>query len=189
MNKLIVLCGFSASGKDSLTDHLCEKFGYEKVISTSSRPIRVGESEGDPYYFVTREAFESMIENDELIECRKYNTLVGGIPDTWYYGIHKDNLDISKFSYVVVLDMLGLMEVKEQFGDKVTSFFIEVPEPVRRERAKQGRQDFDLTEWNRRYNDDKEQFPAEKIFSEVDYVVRNEDFDLCVNEIINKIKE
>lgn len=158
------------------------------VISSTSRPVRPNESEDNPYHFISRKQFEEMICNDEFIECRTYNTLVKGNPDVWYYGVSKDSIDLSKHNYVVVLDIWGLQQFKKQYKDNIISFFIQVDEPTRRQRAI-SRDGFDLTEWNRRYEDDKNKFTPEIIAHEVDYVVKNYDFDTCVNEILEKIGE
>lgn len=189
MNKIVIICGFSASGKDSLTKYIADHFNYNMTISHTSRPIRPKESEGDPYYFISKEQFETMINNGEFIECREYHTLVNNIPAVWYYGVHKDEVDLSQYSYIVVLDIRGLRAYKEHFGeDKIISFFIEVDEETRKQRCV-GRADFDLTEWNRRLEDDKALFTDEVIKQEVDFVVENYNFEQCINKILDKIGE
>lgn len=188
-NRIIVVCGFSGAGKDKITKYLSDHYNYNFIISHSSRPMRLNESEGNPYYFVSRKHFEYMIDNNEFIEYRTYNTLVNNTPDTWYYGVHEDSIDLSKHSYVVVLDIHGLREFKKHYGDKIVSFFINVNEAERKIRAYKNRPDFDLTEWNRRYADDLNQFPIEAVEREVDYIVDNYDFDECIKEIIEKIGE
>ena len=101
-NKIVVICGFSASGKDSITKYISDNYKYEMVISTTSRPMRPNESENNPYHFISKKQFEDMITQNEFIECRKYNTLVNSIPDLWFYGVHKDSIDLSKHNYIVV---------------------------------------------------------------------------------------
>lgn len=188
INKIIVLCGFSAAGKDRICKYISDHYNFEMVISHTSRPIRPNESEGNPYYFISRKQFENMIANNEFIECRTYNTLVNNIPDTWYYGVHKDSIDLLKHSYVVVLDILGLIGFKEYFKDNIFSFFIDTDEPTRKQRCI-NRADFDETEWNRRYEDDKKNFNPEVINREVNSVIKNNDFDICIKEILEKIGE
>lgn len=185
-NKIVIICGFSSSGKDSLTKYIADNYSYKMIISHTSRPMRLNESENNPYHFITKQQFEEMITNNEFIECRKYNTLVNNIPDTWYYGVHKDSINLSKHSYIVVLDIRGLIEFKKYFKDNIISFFIDVDESTRKSRCID-RADFDETEWNRRYEDDKKNFTKEIIEQEVDYVVKNYDFEWCVDEIINLI--
>jgi|GEM_PF-1142191 len=186
--KIIVLAGFSSAGKDKICKYISDNYNYKMVISHTSRPIRPNESEGNPYYFITRKQFEEMIEKDEFIECRKYNTLLNNNPDVWYYGVHKNSIRLEENNYIVVLDILGLIEFKKHFGNNITSFFIEVDEPTRKQRAI-ARDGFDETEWNRRYEDDKNKFTDEIINREVDYIVENYDFDKCIKEILNKIGE
>jgi len=185
MNKIIVICGFSASGKDSISKYISDNYNYKMIISHTTRPKRPYESEGDPYYFITNQQFKEMINNNEFIECRKYNTLINNIPDIWAYGVHKGSIDLIKNSYIVVLDILGLIEFKKHFKNKVVSFFIDVDEPTRKQRAI-NRDGFDETEWNRRKLDDEEKFTYEIVNSEVDYMVKNYDFNNCIKYILNK---
>jgi len=74
--------------------------------------MRDGESQGNPYNFVTSSEFKRLIEHDFLIEHREYNTLVDGNPDTWYYGVEKSAINPS-VDYVVVLDIVGLRGFKD----------------------------------------------------------------------------
>lgn len=187
-NKIIVICGFSASGKDKITKYISDNWNYNMIISTTSRPIRPNEYENNPYHFVTRQEFENMISRNKFIECRKYNTLVNNIPDIWYYGVHKDSINLSKNNYVVVLDLLGLIEFKKHFNDNIISFFIDVDETTRRNRCI-NRNDFNEKEWNRRYADDIKQFSRELIEKEVNYIVENYNFNECINKIKEKLNE
>lgn len=187
-NKILVICGFSASGKDSLCKYISDNYNYKTIISHTSRPMRPNESEGNPYYFISKEQFKNMIANNEFIECRKYNTLVKGVADIWFYGVHKNSIDLSKNNYIVVLDVKGLIEFKKHFKENIVSFFIEVDEPTRKQRCI-NREDYSDSEWARRWEDDKINFTKKIINSEVDYIVKNYNFDKCINEIINKIGE
>ena len=188
MNHIVVICSFSGAGKDTLTKYISDNYNYEMVISHTSRPMRPSESENNPYHFITREQFEDMIVQNEFIECRKYNTLYQGEQNIWYYGVHRNSIDLSKNNYIVVLDILGLIELKKYFKDNIISFFIDVDESTRRQRAI-GREGFDITEWNRRKLDDEEKFTYEIVNQEVDYMVSNYDFDTCVKYILDKIGE
>lgn len=167
-NRIIVLCGYQGSGKDYLASEL-KKRGFDFIISHTTRPMRPNESEENPYYFTTKEKFLKMIENDEILEYRTYNTLVNNIPDTWYYGVHKKAVKDNR-SYVVVLDKLGLIEFKKEFKDRVISFYIDTSDSNRYERAN-SRGGFNLQEWERREVADKKEF--EGIFDIVDGIIDN----------------
>ena len=72
---IITILGKSSSGKDTAARILEKDYGYNFVVSTTTRPIRDGESERNPYNFVSDSTFKDLIKDDELIEYREYNTI------------------------------------------------------------------------------------------------------------------
>lgn len=70
MSKPIVFVGPSGIGKNTIINKLRElypnRFAYS--ISHTSREPRTGEENGVHYHFVSREKFESMIQNNEFLE-------------------------------------------------------------------------------------------------------------------------
>jgi guanylate kinase len=170
---ITVLCGKSASGKDTILREL-KKEGFEPLISTTSRPMRDGEQEGREYYFVSREEFEKRLEEGKFIEHRAYDTLVGGHPDTWYYGMEKINLDMDR-NYVVVLDLDGTEAFQKAYGrENIFSVYVDCPDEVRTKRAKH-RGSFDETEWNRRLVDDNVKFSEDRVAAVCDITLDNTD--------------
>ncbi|MDQ6662753.1 MAG: guanylate kinase [Chloroflexota bacterium] len=66
---LFVLSAPSGTGKDSVINALKEQgMDFYVVASVTTRAPRPGESEGNPYHFVSQEAFEQLIKDDELLE-------------------------------------------------------------------------------------------------------------------------
>ena len=53
LNPLYCIVGRTASGKDSITDKLCENLQCEKVLSYATRPKRTGE--GNTHIFINKE--------------------------------------------------------------------------------------------------------------------------------------
>ena len=180
-NKIIILCGKSSVGKDTLA-RMIEKLGYNFIISTTTRPMRDGESEGSPYYFVEKDRFLYLIANNELLEYRTYNTKLNGIPDTWYYGIESKYIKEDE-KYIGVLDIEGLRAFKNLYGDRVISFYIEADNEKRKQWA-MSRGGFDESEWDRREKADDIDFSYKKI-AICDYVLFNRD----LNYTFTKIKE
>ena len=114
---LTVISGFSGAGKGTIMKQLIEKYPYFLSISATTRKPREGEVNGREYYFHTREEFEHMIEQGELIEWAEY---VGN-----YYGTPKqavkDQLAEGK-DVLLEIEMQGGMLVKEQFPEAVLIF-------------------------------------------------------------------
>ena len=82
---LIVLSGFSGSGKGTIMKELMKKYSeqYALSISATTRSPRPGETDGVEYFFKTKEQFEKMIADDELIEYAKYVDNYYGTPKAY----------------------------------------------------------------------------------------------------------
>lgn len=71
--QLIVLSGPSGVGKSTvISELLSARDNIYFSVSFTTRAPRVGEADGINYNFVTRERFEAMIANDELLEHAEY---------------------------------------------------------------------------------------------------------------------
>lgn len=160
---IIVLTGESCGGKDTIRKEL-ELLGYKNIVSYTSRPMREGEIDGVDYHFVTREEFQRMIDNDEMLEYRSYNTLLNGVSDTWFYGLKKETLD-ERQAYVVILDLEGAKNFYDYYNYNIQCHIIKlcVPYSIRLIRA-ENRGSFDITEWQRRFNADEIDFGFSKMF-------------------------
>jgi guanylate kinase len=67
--KLIVISGFSGSGKDTLMNMFLDtRPNYQRIITHTSRPIRPGEKHGKDYYFVSHRKFKKMIQEERFVE-------------------------------------------------------------------------------------------------------------------------
>jgi guanylate kinase len=66
---LVVLTGPSGAGKDSILDHL-KSLGrpYYFSVNATTREPRAGEREGVDYNFLSKEQFQRMLDDDELLE-------------------------------------------------------------------------------------------------------------------------
>lgn len=160
---LTILCGKSASGKDTLLRQLVQNYNFTPIVSTTSRPPRKGEIEGVDYHFITRMEFERRIKEKNFLEYRSYKTLVQNKPDIWYYGSEKMELDPNK-DYIVVLDLEGTQSFIDYYQDKTDIFpvYIDIPDELRKQRA-MSRSSFDETEWERRCADDAIKFSPENV--------------------------
>jgi guanylate kinase len=116
--ELFIITGSSGVGKDTVIEGL-QKSGLEFawVVTTTTRAMRVGESEGHPYYFVSREKFEEMIKNNELFE---YADVYGN----YYGGTFKEVEQKLSENEIVFLkiDPTGVATVKSKLPEVFTIF-------------------------------------------------------------------
>ncbi len=78
---LVVISGPSGVGKDTVLMRMRELgLPFHFVVTTTSRAKRPGELEGFDYNFVSKEQFEAMIANDELLEHAVVYGEYKGIP-------------------------------------------------------------------------------------------------------------
>ena len=80
--RLIVYSGPSGVGKGTLIAPLLrnEQGTLKMSVSATTRAPRPGEQDGVHYYFLTREQFEQMIANDDMLEYTEYNGNYYGTP-------------------------------------------------------------------------------------------------------------
>src|SRR5512139_3018584 len=66
---LIVISGPSGAGKDTILQRMKEReLPFHFVVTATTRPRRDNEIDGWDYFFVSKDEFARMIDEDELIE-------------------------------------------------------------------------------------------------------------------------
>ncbi|GEE02723.1 guanylate kinase [Gordonia spumicola] len=118
--RLVVLVGPSAVGKSTVVRRLRELLPelYFSVSATTREP-RPGEEHGRDYYFVSREAFDAMIEADEMLE---WADIHGGIQRSGTpAGPVEEALDAGR-PVLVEVDLVGARNVVEHLPDAITVF-------------------------------------------------------------------
>ncbi|MCW1929719.1 MAG: guanylate kinase [Candidatus Kerfeldbacteria bacterium] len=118
MGTLFVVTGPSGAGKDSVIAKARDLgLSFASITTTSTRPMRPGEAEGNPYYFVSKEEFEQKIDRGEMIE---YAEVYGN-----YYGSTRAEVErVLKGNDVVVVkvDPQGARTFKEMIPEAHTIF-------------------------------------------------------------------
>ena len=131
---LFVVSGAAGTGKDSVVKALRTAHPeIEKTVSATTRSPRPGEQEGVDYYYRTREQFQQLIENDQVVEHNFYN---GN-----YYGTLREEVDkrlAAKKVVVLVIDVHGAANIRRMFPDATTVFLLP-PSEQELERRLRGR--------------------------------------------------
>lgn len=117
---LLVLSGPSGAGKGTICNRLLEKrddLSYS--VSCTTRSPRKGEVDGVNYFFISREKFEDMIKNDELIEYAEVYGNYYGTPRSYVAKQVAIGRDV-----VLEIDPQGAIQIKEHFSDGVFVFIV-----------------------------------------------------------------
>lgn len=140
--RLILISGPSGSGKTTLRKMIEKKFPeIEFSVSYTSRPRRKDEIDGKDYFFVSKEEFEKMIENDEFIE---WANVYGQ-----YKGTSKKYVDsiLDKGKIVLLeLDVQGGERVIDLYNNLCSIFILPPDFDTMKQRLikRGGEKDFDL---------------------------------------------
>jgi guanylate kinase len=114
-SNIFIISGPSGAGEDSIIEGLREYFPIERVITTTTRTMRSGESQGNPYYFISREDFEKEIKSDQFAEyAEEYNSN--------YYGTTIKELDRVRNSEKIgiwKIEYKGVMIIKNKYPEIV----------------------------------------------------------------------
>ena len=123
MNKgiVVIVSGPAGAGKGTICKALVEKYPdeYALSISATSRKPRGGEKDGVEYFFKTREEFEEMIRQDQLLEHACYLDNYYGTPKAWV----EDKLNAG-VSVILEIDIQGGFQVREKMPDALTVFIL-----------------------------------------------------------------
>lgn len=116
---LIVLSGPSGVGKGTVRAAIFEKKNQEFVysVSATTRNARQGEVEGRDYFFKTREQFEEMIANDQLLEYAEYVGNYYGTPLAYV----EETLNQGKDVFLEI-EVQGAIQVREKMPEGVYIF-------------------------------------------------------------------
>ncbi len=178
--RLFIISGPSGSGKDTLLVKLFKAVPEIKFsISSITRPMRENEKPGQKYNFISKDEFENMIKNNELLE---YNQFLGN-----YYGTPKapvikaiENGD----DIVVEVDVNGAAQIRNNVPDCTSVFIL----PPSLEALK--------TRLHDRGTESEEKIRERllcaldeiKRANEYDYVVVNDDIDTALNDLVGIIR-
>jgi len=122
--KIIIITAPSGAGKTSITRHLLNQFPQLAFsVSAATRSARGYEKDGVDYYFISTQAFQHKIQENEFVEWEM-------VYEGKYYGTMKQELlriwDMQQVP-VLDIDVKGAIHVQQQYPDSSLSLFIEPP--------------------------------------------------------------
>lgn len=122
--KLVIFSAPSGSGKSTIINFLLKQgLDLHFSISATSREPRGNEKHGVEYYFLSPEEFKSKIAANEFLEYEEVYT-------DKYYGTLKSEVErlLTNGNNVVFdVDVVGGCNIKQYYGDRALSLFIQPP--------------------------------------------------------------
>ena len=165
MGKLFCIIGKSGSGKDTvLTRILQENKSLTPVITYTTRPIRVNETDGVEYHFVSEETMHALENEGKVIERRTYHTVCGD----WHY--FTCTIDLSGDTDHIMIGTADVADKLYQYypPDDVVIIYLDLPDKERLLRCinrESGQKNPNYTELCRRFIADEKDFAPERISS------------------------
>ena len=165
----------SGAGKSSLVNALLERDPTLCLsVSCTTRPARSGETEGKDYRFVTKDQFDAMRHQNQLLEWAEVH---GN-----FYGTPRDKIDQATAvgqDILLEIDWQGARQVKNLFPQAIGVFILPPTISTLRERLTQRGQDAEAV-IQRRIEAASEEISHAPEF---EYVIINQDFSVALTQL------
>ena len=177
---LVVYSGFSGVGKGTIMKEMLKREeSFRLSVSATTRAPRPGEVDGREYYFITKEKFLKMIDNDEFLEYAQY-------ADNYYGTPQKAVEDMLNEGYNVFLEIevQGGVQIMEKCPDCLSIFIVPPSLEVLEQRLRgRGTETEEIIEKRM-----KTALVEQGYTSQYDFVVENDIVEKTVDDIINIVK-
>ena len=179
---IVILSSPSGAGKTTLVKKISTEKNYKISISHTTREPRQNEVNGSDYFFISKENFKELINQDAFLEYAEvFENLYGSTKEQVFA-----NLD-SGFNVLFDIDWQGAKQIKSQILNyELISFFILPPskEVLLQRLISRGEKN------DKVINMRMKQFDKDVLhWEDYDFVVVNEDLNKCYNEIIGYLEK
>lgn len=117
---LIILSGPSGSGKDTVLAEVFKKHPEIRLsISSITRDMREGEVQDGKYHFISRDEFENLLKNNEMLEYNIYQNNYYGTPKTPVEKAIAEDAEI-----ILEIDVNGARNIRKIYPEAVSVFIM-----------------------------------------------------------------
>lgn len=121
---IFVMIGPGGAGKNAIMRAIINQSNIVSQLATATtRPMRTDEQQGREHLFISLENFQTMINNNELLEYQE-------VTSNRFYGIPRqsvvDSLSQSKV-LIADIEVLGAQELVKAFPQHIVQIFVTVP--------------------------------------------------------------
>ena len=178
---IIVLSSPSGAGKTTLVKKLAKNKNFKISVSYTTRVPRISEINGEDYYFISKQDFKKLIDNNELLEyANVFNNLYGSSKKRVFKIL--DNGDSVLFD----IDWQGTNQIKEKkLKYKILTIFILPPSKeilLTRLAERENKNQIFINERMKNFERDVLHW------NDYDFVVVNDELNTCLMSIIKFIE-
>lgn len=177
---LVLFSGPSGVGKDTVLDIILSKDEkLQRSVSLTTREKRAGETDGEDYYFITKEEFSQMIKDGQVLEYAQYGENIYGTPkapvDKWL----KEGKTV-----ILKIEVKGAQKIRELYPEALSIFLLppsmQILEDRIRRRATESESDIEK----------RLEIAKNEILRSADYdfVVVNDNLDEASDNVLSIIK-
>ena len=179
--KLVVISGPSGTGKGTIIKQILQrKKDVALSVSCTTRAPRPGEQDGVDYYYVSKEKFREMIEQDAYLEYESFFDNSYGTPEAPV----REKL-AAGISVILEIDVKGGMNVKKKAADAEMIFIAPPSMEVLKARLV-GRNTETAEQIEKRT---QRAFDEMKYQNQYEHIVVNDDLETAIQEVIAIIEK
>lgn len=177
---LVLFSGPSGVGKDTVLDIILGKDEkLQRSVSLTTREKRTGETDGEDYYFITKDEFLQMVQEGQVLEYAQYGENIYGTPkapvDKWL----KEGKTV-----ILKIEVKGAQKIRELYPEALSIFLLPPSMQILESRIR-GRGTEDEQDIKRRLEIAKNEIMRS---ADYDFVVVNDDLDEASNNVLSIIK-
>tara|TARA_B100001121_G_scaffold221924_1_gene195124 strand:+ start:284 stop:898 length:615 start_codon:yes stop_codon:yes gene_type:complete len=180
--KMIILSSPSGAGKTTLVKKISQEKNYKISVSHTTREPRENEINGKDYFFVSKKKFQELINQNAFLEFAEvFKNLYGSTKQQVFNNLENGH------NVLFDIDWQGAQQIREQtLSYDLISFFILPPSKkvllqrlISRGENKEDNIKIRMEEFDKDI----------KHWEEYDFVVVNEDLNICFKEIIGYLEK
>ncbi len=179
---LLIISGPSGVGKTTITHEVERRLGGRFSVSLTTRPQTPKDTEGEDYFFVTRDDFERARNGGELLEWAEVFENCYGTPRRPV----EEALARGELM-ILEIDVLGAGEVKAKMPDAETIFVLPPSEATLLKRLRARRREDEAT-IQRRFARAKDEIALARSSGTYRHFVVNDDLERVVEEAVGIVR-
>jgi len=181
--KLIIFSAPSGAGKTTIVKHLLKQgLPLAFSVSATSRAKRAGEEHGRDYWFLSADEFRERIDKGDFVEWEEVYT-------GQFYGTLRsevERLHAQGMTVLFDLDVVGGLNLKDQFGELALAVFVMPPTIEELERRLRGRSSESEESLRKRVDKAVDEMEYADRF---DVILRNEELPVAQQEALQLVKD